>query len=100
MKFYLPNTLKKNYICDFCGVECGCGFDPEAVPMVRLIISNNLIFTLRGLIRNKAEMFYGPERNPNVVYGSIQVSSDLLLILNPELESKYLSSSKIAMVSF
>ncbi|XP_045204827.2 CD109 antigen-like [Mercenaria mercenaria] len=42
MKFYLPNTLKKNYICDFCGVECGCGFDPEAVPTERCtgIMSN------------------------------------------------------------
>lgn len=33
-KFYLPNTLKKGYICEFCGVECGCGYDPDAVPMV------------------------------------------------------------------
>ncbi|XP_060591789.1 CD109 antigen-like isoform X2 [Ruditapes philippinarum] len=42
MKFYLPNVLKKNYICDFCGIECGCGFDPEAVPMERCtgIMSN------------------------------------------------------------
>ncbi|WAQ99428.1 CPMD8-like protein, partial [Mya arenaria] len=42
--FYLPDVLKKGAICDFCGVECGCGFDPDAVPKERCMSGSMMIY--------------------------------------------------------
>ena len=39
-QWYLPEVLRNTTLCDVCGIECGCQFDPNKVPEVSTAINN------------------------------------------------------------
>ncbi|XP_052281092.1 CD109 antigen-like [Dreissena polymorpha] len=53
---YIPAYLKKPGVCDLCGYECGCGYNPDAVPQERCGFSSTMRHTYP-----QQEMFPQPQ---------------------------------------